>query len=169
MLTTIQALPVFLSISVPLSPLLFWATRSQTGHSSRVNVRSTFLSSQANELQRTFRQCSGTWVLLQDTAFADSLTSTGSRSPAVATDPEHHIHPVLLKLWLSSYLKTHLEGWLPSICLLHEHFAGYLPSQQSIGFKNRYIPKFSKNPPYLWYWACKSNSTVWRTGIQEFF
>lgn len=52
----------------------------------------------------------------EDTVFADSLTSTGSRIPAAATDPEHRIRPVLLKLRASFCLRTHVRkaGCLPS-------------------------------------------------------
>lgn len=131
--TTIQALSGFPPMSVTLSPSLSWATRNQMGRSFRVKAQSAFLTSQTTKPQRTFRQCGGTWVLLQDTAFADSSMPTGS-SPTVATDPEHRRHPVLLKLWLS-YLRTWYKGWLPSVCLLQERLQDICPRSKVLGLK----------------------------------
>lgn len=87
MVTTIWAVGVLLSVSVPL--LSYLPFRQPKVQHSIIPSKSSIcaVSSQVKELQSTFKQCSTMWVLLQDTVFTDSLMPMGTRSPTAATCP----------------------------------------------------------------------------------
>lgn len=160
--------PVYVSLNIGTTITLnFLATRSWTGHSFRLNAWSSFLSSQANEQQRTFRRCSRTWVLPQDTAFDVNRLKKSRCGHWPWTSRTPSVVEVVALLLSESTLGRLAALCLPSAGAPCRMFA----LKENIFFfkKTRCVLKCSKNPTYLWYRACKSNSTVWRIGIQEFF